>query len=112
MSNIVKMVTWICIACLTSACAPFEKNPIPGAKNNVVRLEGIQVSTVLAALKVQLAEAIAEINSLKKANPGHPVKALNLKTGSGKLTATVKSVKGDSGSLKGVIPFSDSTKPR
>lgn len=89
-------------------CSSTQHPAVPGMTNNVITLKPVELSTVLMALKCQLASALTEIANDRNSNPGNSLKArFKLKNGSGVFSGKTQTVQSDGAKISAVIPFTN-----
>lgn len=99
---------------LLGGCVALSDSKIPGMGGKVIIVDAPPVSTILTALKCQLARAFKDIEDLKKNNSDHPlvkeheeleIKNLGITGGTGTLTTSEKVIHANTGAVSAVIPF-------
>lgn len=89
-----------------SSCTNSVTPTMPGLRNTLDQRKGVPQSLILAAVKVELADAMKRVADMQKKFDKSPVADLTFKEGNGSLVTTVVSERTNTGELKAVIPFS------
>jgi len=91
---------------LLSSCSLGLESSVPAVRNNV-KTDHIKVSTILTALKCQMARGRIRIDLLKAQNPKNTnMKDFKLKSGTGVFKGTTQILEKNGASINAVIPFS------
>jgi hypothetical protein len=107
-------LSFFLVVFLVTGCSTAQVSKIPGIENSIkhpydeesIDVKPIPITTVLKALKIQLAEAILSLEAIRMENKDHPIiEELILRTGNGTLSGESQLVQTDNGNILAVIPF-------